>query len=394
MTYHVLTQQYTVIARSTVQRVTNLELNTNKVKEIFSEFDQNIATKFKTSEFGYDGDKPNPEDWADLIADDEDFQDEFQKTFNNNDIKEAYEAYTEETLDNTYLNIEITLPRDSEGPEYAKVTKRLRDANGIPIGTANDNPILDSCLYEVEYIDGYKAALTANTIAENLFSQVDNEGNRHVLFDAIIDHRRDSTALQQDDAFVISANGGRHRQETTKGWEILIQWKDGSTSWETLKDVKHAHPVQLAEYALQRQITNEPAFAWWCPYVLKKRSRIISKTKSKYWCRTHKFGIFIPKTVQQALDEDAQNGNHLWWDGVCKEMKNVRIAFELYETNTSHEDAITDLKSKGYQQIDCHIILISRWVRTSGGKPGWLLEDIKLPHHHISLIHLLCLVTV
>ena len=70
--------------------------------------------------------------------------------------------------------MELVLPADDEGPEFARVTKRLRDANGIPIGTANDNPILDSRIYEVEYADGYKASLTANAIAENLFTQVDD----------------------------------------------------------------------------------------------------------------------------------------------------------------------------------------------------------------------------
>ena len=248
------------------------------------------------------------------------------------------------------------MPRDSDGPEYAKVTKRLRDADGIPIGTANDNPILDTRLYEVEYLDGYKTSLTANTIAENLFSQVDEEGNRHVLFDAVIDHRVDGSELQQDDAFIISANGGRRRKPTTKGWEILLQWKDGSTSWEALKDVKEAYPVQLAEYALQRQISKASAFAWWTPYVLKKRNAIISKVKSKYWKRTHKFGIFIPKDVNSAKAEDARNDNTLWWDGICKEMKNVRVAFKLFDESITNEEAIKELKQKGYQQIDCHMI--------------------------------------
>ena len=74
--------------------------------------------------------------------------------------------------------MEIALPRDDDGPTFAKVTKSLRDANGIPIGTANDNPILDTRVYEVEYLDGHRASLSANTIAENIFSQVDEEGNR------------------------------------------------------------------------------------------------------------------------------------------------------------------------------------------------------------------------
>jgi len=177
--------------------------------------------------------------------------------------------------------MEVALPREDDGPTFAKVTKRLRDANGVPIGVANDNPILDTRVYEVEYMDGRKASLAANAIATNMFAQIDDDGNRFVLLDSIVDHRTDGTELQHDDTFVTSRNAGRRRKMTTKGWEILLQWKDGSTTWEKMKDVKNAYLVQLAEYARQRDILETPAFAWWVPYVIKKRQRIISKTKSK-----------------------------------------------------------------------------------------------------------------
>jgi len=83
-----------------------------------------------------------------------------------------------------------------------------------------------------------------------------------VLFDEIIDHRADGTEIKQQDAFIVSKNGGKRRRETTKGWEMLLQWKDGSSSWETMKDVKECYPVQLAEYAHCQRISQEPAFAW------------------------------------------------------------------------------------------------------------------------------------
>ena len=47
--------------------------------------------------------------------------------------------------------MEIALPKDGESVQFAKVTKRLRDANGLPIGVARDNPILDTRIYEVKY---------------------------------------------------------------------------------------------------------------------------------------------------------------------------------------------------------------------------------------------------
>ena len=65
------------------------------------------------------------------------------------------------------------MPRDGDGPEFARVTKFLKYTNGLPIGTFNSNPILDTRMYEVAYQDGYKASLTTNIIAQNLLAQVD-----------------------------------------------------------------------------------------------------------------------------------------------------------------------------------------------------------------------------
>ena len=153
-------------------------------------------------------DKPNPEDWSGLLDGDDDFREEFQNIFNNNNIPEA-DDFTPEVLKDTYLNMELALPRNSEGPEFARVTKRLRDTNGIPIGTANDNPILDTRIYEIEYLNGHKASLAANAIAENMFSQVNDEGNCHVLFDGIVDHHTDGEEVKRENAFITSHNGGR-----------------------------------------------------------------------------------------------------------------------------------------------------------------------------------------
>ena len=155
-------------------------------------------------------------------------------------------------------------------------------------------------MYEVEYQDGNKASLSDNAIAQNMFAQVDEEGNRHILFQEIVDHRMDGKEIKQQDAFITTKTGTRRRQETTQGWEIIVQCKDGSSTWIAMKDMKDSYPVQLVEYAVTWKLSQEPAFAWWVPYVLKKRNRIIAKVKSKYWLRTHKFGILIPKSVQDS----------------------------------------------------------------------------------------------
>ena len=59
--------------------------------------------------------------------------------------------------------------------------------------------------------------------------------------------------------------------------------------------------------------------------MLKKRDRIIASIKKQqtiYLKRSHKFGIEVPKTVEQALALDATNGNTLWTDAISKEMEN------------------------------------------------------------------------
>ena len=85
---------------------------------------------------------------------DEDFQEEFNKIFSDDNTKEADATFTLEVFDDTYLNMELALPGDGGKTTFARVTKRLKDANGLPIGTSHENPILDTIVYEVEYADG------------------------------------------------------------------------------------------------------------------------------------------------------------------------------------------------------------------------------------------------
>ena len=114
MCYHVLTQRVTVISRSTVQRVTNREKTTAEVKDIFQKFDEAIRQRMKSfSEKGYTRDKPNPEHWADLLKNDDDFREDFEHIFNNDEIPEADEVeYTPNTLDDTYVGIYYQLIPD------------------------------------------------------------------------------------------------------------------------------------------------------------------------------------------------------------------------------------------------------------------------------------------
>ena len=196
MSYWVLTQQGNIISWTTVSRVTNLK-QVSDSKTHLTDFDNAIKDWLNDNAYiiivGGKHNRLILFDWLDhLFDDDPDFIDEFQTVVSNKEIKEADEEFTPDTFDDRYLNMELALPKVYDpNPQLAKVTKRLRDANGIPISTANDNPILNSRMYEVEYQDGTKASLVANYITENMFAQVDQEGNHHILLDKIIDYRVD-----------------------------------------------------------------------------------------------------------------------------------------------------------------------------------------------------------
>ena len=173
MSYYILTQTGAVIARTTVQKVTNLEVQIDDYKALLAEYDSETHRRFKEDDFQVEGDNPNPEYWAEFMEFDEDFQEEFKNIVSDDNIKEADATFNPQVFDNTYLNTELVLTRDGGETTFACVTKRLKDANGLPIGTSNKNPILDTRVYEVEYTDRHKVSMAANAIAMNLFEQVD-----------------------------------------------------------------------------------------------------------------------------------------------------------------------------------------------------------------------------
>jgi hypothetical protein len=193
--------------------------------------------------------------------------------------------------------------------------------------------------------------MSANLIAEAMYPQCDPEGNQYVLLDSIIDHKRLDSAIRPLDQKVIRPNGRTYLRRSTVDWQLCCQCKDGFTSWENLADLKESHPTETAEYALTKGLDHELAFNWWVPHVLRKRDQIISLVRRRTTCypkRTHKFGIEIPKTVKEALALDRKNGNTLWADAIAKEMREVRVAFNILHDGGS--------ASIGYQKIPCHMI--------------------------------------
>ena len=63
---------------------------------------------------------------------------------------------------------------------------------------------------------------------------------------------------------------------------------------------------------------------------------------------THKFGIKVPTTVEEALTLDKENGNDLWWKAIQKEMSEVKVAFKILDDD--------DKPPIGSQYMKCHLV--------------------------------------
>ena len=124
----------------------------------------------------------------------------------------------------------MAIPSDGDGLEFTKVKNCLRDKDGLPIDRVQNNPILDTIMYEVEYKYGQKDSLLSNAIEESKFPQVDGEVNRHVLFQDIFDYMYNCTELKEQDEFIMSRTVTKRCRDTTKGVKFLAQWKYGSTT--------------------------------------------------------------------------------------------------------------------------------------------------------------------
>jgi len=255
---------------------------------------------------------------------------------------------TPKAVDN-YVNASLMLPC-SNSLAHGTVIGRKRDARGNPIGNATANPIMDSRVYCVEFDDGDVCELTANVIAKSMYASCDADGNEYILFDSFVDCKSNSKAVTKDTQRIVH-NGRNSLRRSTFGWHLCVQWKDGSTSWQSLKDLKEAYPVAVAEYAVAQGIDDEPAFNWWVHHVLRKREHIITlvkKRSTRFLKKMHKVGIEVPQSVAEAYALDKKKGNTLWADLVAKEMKNVRITFKILANG--------DKVPIGFQRMRCHMI--------------------------------------
>jgi hypothetical protein len=127
MSYGILTEKGRVIAWTTVQRVTNLELSTTEVLQKCHCYDQRVAEILKDENHIVPHDSDILlQDWNQFpVEEDREFVEEFQNVVSDQSVPEQDDIFTPDTFDDTYMNMEIALPRGTGDHAICQSGKKI-----------------------------------------------------------------------------------------------------------------------------------------------------------------------------------------------------------------------------------------------------------------------------
>ena len=255
--YYILTNKGEVISRTTVQHIPREEFVKPEVQVAVKEYHVSLDQFLGQDQYVYE------QEDNEFIRDDVEAdvgtgftEEELGMLMIAMDVDEfvkSDDAESEADTYDKYIGAEIALPNAADQKLMAKVRKKVQ------LDERNNensyNPILDGSVYEVQFSDGTTEEIAANVIAECMLSQVDTEGHHYQLLKEISDHKKNWDALSISEGFH-TRRGSTHKvpRKTTRGWELLVEWKDGSMGWVKLSSLKESYPVQLAEYAIANSI--------------------------------------------------------------------------------------------------------------------------------------------
>ena len=73
------------------------------------------------------------------------------------------------------------------------------DANGNVMDRAHTNMIINTRMYQVEFDGGKVTELTANIIAESIYTQCHIDENEYLLFDFLVDYCKNNKMISLTD---------------------------------------------------------------------------------------------------------------------------------------------------------------------------------------------------
>ncbi|EEC45492.1 predicted protein [Phaeodactylum tricornutum CCAP 1055/1] len=273
--YHILTDKGTVITRSTVTPLQNLD--SSALQTALATFDAAIRETYQPSDFALGNKIKAPafrRDKAMKVAWRSDDPGD-GNTRNRHVLYDLNEGDDHIQLD-PGLTVDDFFENDSPDQDptslilrQGRVIKRNRDGTPVP----NDDP----GNFVVEFDDGTEEVHGYQALLDAVYKQVDDDGNEWYTFDDIVDH------------------------QGTYAWMA-----NGEFTWEPLTSLKESNPYPVAKYAADHNLLSEHAFSYWAPTVLKKADRWIRAAKTRKKKNRYKYGIEVPRNVPNAYELEAE----------------------------------------------------------------------------------------
>jgi len=194
--------------------------------------------------------------------------------------------------------------------------------------------------YLVKFGDGSRTdIMTYNDIIQHLNKQNSSEyqklhdGERLWIFTSIKEHKR----IDQQ-------------------WFVLVNWEDGSATWEPLSVIANDDPVTCALYAKDNNLLDTPGWKRFRRIAHKRntagcmmKNLRVNSVKNSY-VPTWKFGVQVPFNYNDAKKLDCENGNSLWMDATRLEMTQLD-EYECFEDLGPNGKCPPD-----YKMIKLHLI--------------------------------------
>ena len=359
MAQNVLTHKGIVLPRRSVRKLTQREVEMDSEKKKRSQFDEMI-TKLLGNSMIVPTIAVNPQDVGEFDYDERnDDSEEPEGWMDSDSIDEKGVPTFEHSLGDTLVNAEVLMPQ-GDSRVKCKVKRRHKSDDGQVTGQFHQNPMLNSIIYDVEFPNGAVREYGANIIAENMYSTLDEHGHQQQIMDGILDHSKDDTAVSMEDKYLITKSGQRRLRKSTRGWKLLVRWKDESEEWIPLRILKETYPCQIATYAVVNNLADEPAGS---VHTTEKGrySKCCEGSPQEYFGDIwHK----RPSTVGEAHVLDKENNNTLWQDAISLVMGTILPALDFPNDNKA---------PVGYAKSSGHIVFDVKWILPA--KPAGLRMD-------------------
>ena len=137
-------------------------------------------------------------------------------------------------------------------------------------------------------------------------------------------------------------------------YNVLVQWEDGTETWEPLALMIASDPATLAAYARTHDMLDTPG--WKKLKRIARRAHVLqrmvsaSKRAQRFNAITYKFGVRIPRNVKEAIRLDEENGNTYWQDAMDREL------LQLDEYKVYHSIGKSTRVPTGYQMIPLRMV--------------------------------------